>query len=51
MKKQIVKAPRYTERKHSSEQALASQRFPARRFVDRKKQAKKSACRRKGDGK
>lgn len=49
MKKQIIKAPRYTDRKHSSEQALASQRLPARRFVDRKKQAKKSACRRKDD--
>lgn len=44
MKKTTI-VPKYTERKHSSEQALASQRMPARRFTDRKKQAKKSACR------
>lgn len=43
--KNIVSVPKYTERKHSSEQALASQRMPARVYVDKKKQAKKSACR------
>lgn len=43
--KKILKLPKYSERKHASEQALASQRMPARVYVDKKKKAKKFACR------
>lgn len=43
MKKRIKKYP--------SQQALASQRMPARVYIDQKKKAKKSACRRKENGK
>lgn len=46
MKKVIIKAPKYTDSKHSSQQALASQRMPARIFKDKKKEMKKNRCRR-----
>ena len=44
-KKTTIAIPAYKDTKHASQQALASQRMPARIYKDRKKESRKRACR------
>ena len=44
-KKNTVTVPAYKESRHSSAQALRSQRMPARVYDDKKKKMSRNACR------